>query len=288
MFAVFCLGLSLPGETLAAQGIGDREIVLATTTSVRDAGLLRELLPRFEERTGFYVKVLAVGTGQAMAMGREGIADILILHDPVGELQFMRDGYATRRCFLMQNNFLLVGPGNMEVSSDSGGVLEKLRRIVDSGSTFLSRGDSSGTHAKELDLWRRAGIDPSRGDYRESGQGMSATLQIANEIQAYTLVDLGTFLAHRSPIDLTIVEEADSLLTNRYHVLNVDSRRFPWINERGARSFEEFLLSPQIQANISAFRRVEFGRSLFESGQALVRPQGELCGQDAPSPSSPQ
>lgn len=239
--------------------------MLATTTSVRDAGLLEAILPTFEGKEGFQVKVIAVGSGQAMELGRRGEADILILHDPEGEEAFMRDGWGIRREPLMHNEFVLVGP-----TDDPAGVAalrtvsEVLRAIVRAGTRFISRGDRSGTHVKELALWAASGIEPDKRWRLESGQGMSATLQIANELRAYTLTDLGTFLAHKSPLDLTVLMEGDTALYNPYHVVLPNPARFPWLNEEGALALLEYLISPETQSAIARFGRERFGRSLFE------------------------
>ena len=241
-----------------------RDVVLATTTSVRDAGLLEHLLPRFERVTGLEVRVLAVGSGQAMALGRQGEADVLILHDPVGERQFVEDGYGVEREALMHNQFVVVGP-----AADPAGVrhaataVAGLEIIAASGALFVSRGDRSGTHVKETMLWGRVGRPPDASWYRESGQGMSATLQIAAELRAYTITDLGTFLAHKAPLDLQILVQDDAILLNPYHVVIANPGLFDWVNATGGRSLSAFLRSPETQALIAEFGRAEYGRSLF-------------------------
>ena len=241
-----------------------RDIVLATTTSVRDAGLLEHLLPRFERVTGLEVRVLAVGSGQAMALGRQGEADVLILHDPVGEKQFVEDGYGVEREALMHNQFVVVGP-----AADPAGVrraataVAGLETIAASGAVFVSRGDRSGTHVKETMLWGRVGRPPDPSWYRESGQGMSATLQIAAELRAYTITDVGTFLAHKAPLDLQILVQDDAILLNPYHVVIANPDRFDWVNAAGGRSLSAFLRSPETQALIAEFGREAYGTSLF-------------------------
>lgn len=252
---------TLGARPLAAQRT---QVVLATTTSVRDAGLLEAILPTFERELGFQVKVIAVGSGQAMELGRRGEADVLILHDPEGEEAFMREGWGIRREPLMHNEFVLVGP-----TDDPAGVAalrtvsEVLRTIARTRARFISRGDRSGTHVKEHALWRAVGIEPDERWRLESGQGMSATLQIANELRAYTLTDLGTFLAHKSPLDLKVLMEGDSALYNPYHVVLPNPARFPWLNEPGALALLEYLLSRETQSAISQFGRERYGRSLF-------------------------
>ncbi|NIM52156.1 MAG: solute-binding protein [Gemmatimonadales bacterium] len=248
---------------LEAQTPSDSEIVLATTTSVRDAGLLHAILPPFERMTGYRVKVIAVGSGQAMELGRRGEADILILHDPAGERQFVAEGFAASRDRLMHNEFVLVGPPDDPAGIKGLGAVMAVGVVGRSGALFVSRADRSGTHVKESHLWRLAGIAPARPWYRESGQGMSATLQIASELGAYTLSDIGTFLTHIYPLDLEIVVEGDSVLANPYHVVVASAARFSWVNGPGARALRDYLLSPEVQRAIGAFGKEEFGRSLF-------------------------
>jgi tungstate transport system substrate-binding protein len=240
-----------------------RDIVLATTTSVRDAGLLDALLPRFERGSGITVKVVAVGSGQAMEMGRRGEADILILHDPAGEARFMADGFGVDRRSLMHNEFVLVGPSADPAGVRGMTVVEALRAIARARAPFVSRGDRSGTHVKELFLWDQCGVTPDRAWYRETGQGMGATLVVADQLRAYTLTDMGTLLGHKAPLDLPILVEGDSALRNPYHVILANPERFPHVREAEARALWGYLLAPETQREIGEFRRGEFGRSLF-------------------------
>lgn len=199
-----------------------------------------------------------------MELGRRGEADLLILHDPAGEEAFVADGFGIERAPLMHNEFVLVGPAadpaRAKAQASAAGALAAIARA---GVRFVSRGDRSGTHVKELALWRRAGVAPRGAWYLESGQGMGPTLQIANELLAYTLTDVGTFLGHRYPLDLEIVLEGDTALFNPYHVVLVNSARFGWVDVGGARELKDFLLAPETQVAIADFRRAEFGRSLF-------------------------
>lgn len=250
-------------------------ITLATTTSVRDTELLDHLLPPFEARTGYRVKVIAVGSGQALELGRRGEADLLIVHDPAGERRFLADGFGVERVPLMANQFVLVGPrrdpagvGAAAAGSERSKAVEALRVIAAAGAArtdvrFVSRADRSGTHTKEKALWALAGGEPGGGWYLESGQGMSATLQIANEHQAYTLSDVGTFLSHRYPLDLAILLEGDTLLANPYHIVTIDPAKFAWLHVAGARALRDYLVSPEAQRSIGAFKREAVGRSLF-------------------------
>lgn len=255
---------SVVPSALASQTARDTEIILATTTSVRDSRLLEALLPPFERASGYRLKVIAVGSGEAMALGRRGEADILIVHDPDGELAFIREGYGTARVPLMHNEFVVVGPpGDPAAMRGLSDPVEAFRRLAASRAFFVSRADRSGTHSRERELWRRAGAEPARAWYREAGQGMSATLQIANELGAYALTDVGTLLAHRYPLDLEILVAGDSALYNPYHILMLAPARFPWINRAGAAALVEYLTSPEARETIAAFGRERYGRSLF-------------------------
>lgn len=258
--ALIVLGLCGARPTAAQT----RDIVLATTTSVRDAGLLEVLLPRFERETGIRVKVVAVGSGQAMELGRRGEADILILHDPEGEGRFVADGFGVDRRPLMHNEFVLVGPSRDPARVRGLDVAGAFRAIAGAGARFVSRGDRSGTHVKERALWALSGVEPAGRWYKESGQGMGATLVIADQLRAYALTDVGTLLGHQAPLDLPILVEGDSALRNPYHVILANPGRFPHVRAAEARLLWEFLLAPDTQRAIGEFRKAEFGRSLFE------------------------
>lgn len=253
--------VSLP---LVAGAQGRDDIVLATTTSVRDAGLLQHLLPRFERISGTTVRVLAVGSGQAMALGRRGEADVLILHDPQGEEDFVAEGYGVEREALMHSHFVLLGPpSDPAVIRQAVTAAAALASIASSRALFLSRGDRSGTHVKERGLWRAADVEPDPEWHWESGQGMGATLQIADELGAYTIVDIGTYLAHKSPLALEIFIEDDPALFNPYHIVVANPERFAWVNVEAARALSRFLRSPEIQQAIGEFGRGAYGRPLF-------------------------
>src|SRR5438132_5862254 len=243
------------------------QILLATTTSTRDAGLLDVLLPLFERQTGYRVTVIAVGSGQALELGRRGDADLVLAHAPAQERALADSGYFVTRRLVMHNDFLIVGPG-----ADPAGLrgmrdaVAAVARVSRRQARFVSRGDRSGTHQLELELWRRAAITPAGGAgawYIESGQGMGAALQLADEKQAYILTDRSTYFAWRDKLQLVPLVEGDSLLYNVNHVLEVNPRNAPRINIAGGRAFAEFLVSPGTQALIGAFDRARFGRSLF-------------------------
>jgi tungstate transport system substrate-binding protein len=261
LVALTSLAVAAPAASQAGQ------ILLATTTSTRDAGLLDSLLPIFERETGYSVKVIAVGSGQALAMGRRGDADVILSHAPEAERILLDSGYFVRRRLVMHNHFLLVGP-----AADTAGVRSErdpvaaLRRIAERHARFVSRGDQSGTHQRELLLWKRAGgLPPApRGDwYIESGQGMGATLLLADEKHAYTLTDIGTYLAWRAKLELVPLVDGDSLLYNVYHVLELNPKTAPRANLAGGRALADFFVAPATQRMIGAFGKAQFGRSLF-------------------------
>lgn len=242
------------------------EVILATTTSTRDAGLLDSLLPVFERQSRYHVKVIAVGSGQALAMGRRGDADVVLSHAPEAERVLVDSGYFVRRRLMMHNEFLVVGP-----ASDPAGVrglsdaVAAFRRLAERRAAFVSRGDQSGTHQREQILWKRTGMagPPRDGWYVESGQGMGATLQLADEKRAYTLTDRATYLAWRDKLQLVPLVEGDSLLYNVYHVLELNAARAPRANLPGGRALADFFVAPETQALIAGFGRARFGQSLF-------------------------
>lgn len=240
------------------------EIVLATTTSTRDSGLLDALLPVFERESGYRVLVVAVGSGQALRMGRRGDADVVLAHSPDAERELEAQGFVIRRRPVMYNDFVLVGPGaDPAAVRGMTNAVEALRTIARKRTAFISRGDKSGTHVRELGLWAAAGVEP-RGDwYRETGQGMGATLTIAQERLAYTLADRGTYLAWGARYDLDVLVEGDTALANQYHVMEVNPDNAPRVNNAGARAFAAFLVSTEGQRLIGEFGLERFGRALF-------------------------
>ena len=247
------------------------DIILATTTSTQDSGLLDVLIPAFEAVSGYSVKTVAVGTGQALAMGEEGNADVLLVHAPASEVTFMENGFGSDRRLVMHNDFILVGPSADPAGVKGLGALEAMKAIAATGATFVSRGDDSGTHKKELDLWKKAGVDPAgQAWYLESGQGMGATLTIASEKAAYTLTDRATYLANKDNLQLVIPSEGDPTLLNVYHVIAVNAEKWPAVNLDGAAAFADFLVSAAGQALIGSFGVEEFGQPLFipDAGKA--------------------
>ena len=240
------------------------DIILATTTSTQDSGLLDLLLPIFQENNGYLVKTVAVGTGKALKMAEEGNADVLLVHAPAAEKELMEAGFGKERFLLMHNDFVIVGPpGDPAKVAGLISTDEALARISNSGSSFVSRGDDSGTHMKELALWKEANIEPAGEWYLESGQGMGASLKIASEKSAYTLADRGTYLALRENLDLDVFVEGHPSLLNVYHVILVNPDIWPNVNYEGASAFAKFLTSAEIQTLIGEFGIDRFGQPLF-------------------------
>ncbi|NYE57237.1 extracellular solute-binding protein [Carboxydothermus ferrireducens] len=241
------------------------EVILATTTSTVDTGLLDQLKPEFEKKTGYKLKIVAVGTGQALKMGEKGEADVLLTHAPKDEEVLVAKGYVIDRQPVMHNDFILVGPKNDPAGVKSAKDLnEALKRIYEKKVLFISRGDDSGTDKKEKSLWKTAGLNPKGQPwYKEAGVGMGACLQLASEKQGYSLTDRGTYLAYKGKIDLAIVREKDPGLINYYHVMLVNPQKYPKVNYEGAKKFAEFLLSPEVQKEIGEFKKNLYGQSLF-------------------------
>lgn len=241
-----------------------KSVILATTTSTQDSGLLDVLIPLFENKTGYTVKTVAVGTGQALTLGDGGEADVVLVHAPKAELEYVAKGTLINRRLVMHNDFVLVGPA-ADPAQIKGikAASEALKRIAARGSTFVSRGDNSGTQILERSLWKLDGIEPQGKWYLESGQGMGATLMIASEKAAYTLSDRATYLAFQRRISLAILLEGDAPLLNIYHVLEVSSARYPRVNAAGGKAFADFLVSPEAQAVIRSFGVDKYGQPLF-------------------------
>ncbi len=250
---------------------GHEQVILATTTSTQDSGLLDVLVPAFERQTGFQVKTIAVGTGQALALGARGEADVVLVHAPAAEEEWMKEGNGTERLLVMHNDFVIVGPADDPARINGLSVAEDaFRKIAAAGATFISRGDSSGTHQKELELWQAASLSPKGQPwYVEAGQGMGATLTIADQKRAYTLTDRGTYLARRSSLQLAILVEGAPALRNVYHVMPVNPQKFPKVNAAGGQAFADFLVAPETQAVIATFGKDQFGQPLFypDAGQ---------------------
>jgi tungstate transport system substrate-binding protein len=268
LFIAIALLLSL---ILSACGSSETEsppnpnIILATTTSTQDSGLLDVLIPIFQNQTGYVVKTVAVGTGAALKMAEEGNADVLLVHAPASEIALMQAGWGLDRFLVMHNDFVIVGPANDPADIEGLSIaVEAFQRISDSHATFITRGDDSGTNKMEISLWSKTKADPSgQSWYVDSGQGMGATLTIASEKQAYTLTDRATYLANSENLELEILVEGDEALLNVYHVITVNPEKWPATNYDGAIAFANFITSPEIQVTIGEFGVNQYGQPLF-------------------------
>lgn len=241
-------------------------IILSTTTSTQDSGLLDYLLPKFTEDTGVEVKVIAVGTGKALQMGKDGEADILLVHAKASEEEFVSEGHGTERHDVMYNDFILVGPKEDSLKlkeSSSNDILAGLATISENQATFVSRGDDSGTHKKELEIWKAADIEPQGDWYLSAGSGMGDVLKIASEKQGYTLTDRATYLSLRDTLDLDIIIEKDENLFNQYGIIPVNPEKNDKINAEGAKAFMDWMLSKEGQELINEYGVEEYGMPLF-------------------------
>jgi tungstate transport system substrate-binding protein len=241
-----------------------KDLLLVSTTSTQDSGLLDVLLPAFTAKTGYHIQLVAVGSGQALKIGEQGNADVILLHSPDAEKEFVADGFGIDRRLVMHNDFVIVGPSSDPAGIRGKGPVEALKEIYTSRVTFVSRGDESGTNVKELALWKKAGLNPVGQDwYLETGQGQGATLSIASEKGAYALTDRGTFLAYKSNVALEILVEGDPFLLNVYHVLTVNPEKWPNVNLVAAKAFGDFITSPEGQKIIAEFGVEKYGQPLF-------------------------
>ena len=239
-------------------------IILATTTSTQDSGLLDVLVPMFEEQTSYKVQTVAVGTGEALKMGEEGNSDVLLVHAPSSEVKFMEGGFGKDRSLVMHNDLIIVGPANDPAGIKELGPRETFEAIYNVGASFVSRGDDSGTHKKELEFWQKAELEPAgQAWYIETGQGMGASLTVASEKGAYILTDRATYLANRDNLDLEILLEGNKALLNVYHVITVNPDKWPEMNYEGALAFAKFMIDPATQDVIAQFGVDKFGQPLF-------------------------
>jgi tungstate transport system substrate-binding protein len=242
-----------------------KTIILATTTSTQDSGLLDVLIPVFEKKTSYFVKTIAVGSGQAMAMGQKGEADVLLVHSPAAEKKFVAEGYGINRRLVMHNDFIIVGPP--EDPAKIKGIKsasEAFKKIASGNALFLSRADKSGTNAKEMDIWKAAGVKPEGEKwYQQTGLGMGQTLNVTAEKNGYTLADRGTYLALKKNLGLDILVEGDAILLNIYHVIEVNPAKWPKVNAAGGKAFADFMVSKETQGIIKTFGVDKFGSPLF-------------------------
>ncbi len=259
-----CSPPALPATPATSAPQPAQELVLATTTSTYDSGLLDAILPDFEQKTGIKVDVVAVGTGQALKLGQSKDADVLLVHAKSREEQFVADGYAPFRKDVMYNDFVILGP-----SADPAGIkgmtsaADAFRKIADARATFVSRGDNSGTHMKEMAIWQAAGVEPAGDWYESAGQGMGAVLTMANEQQAYTLSDRATYLSRRDGLDLDILVEGDPMLFNQYGVLPIAQDEAHQNKFAAAMAFVDWITSPETQQLIAEFGKAQYGQQLF-------------------------
>jgi tungstate transport system substrate-binding protein len=257
---LFCMASSA-----SAAGPVQKNLILATTTSTQDSGLLDVLIPAFEKKTGYFVKTIAVGSGQAMAMGQKGEADVLLVHSPDAEKKFMAEGNGVNRLIVMHNDFIVVGPpADPAAIKGVKSTVEAFKKIVEAGSLFMSRGDNSGTHAKEQGIWKAAGIKPEGQKwYQQTGLGMGQTLNVAAEKKSYTLADRGTWLSLQQKLGLPILKEGDPILLNVYHVIQVNPAKWPKVNADGAKAFSDFMVSTETQGIVKTFGVEKYGGALF-------------------------
>jgi tungstate transport system substrate-binding protein len=241
-----------------------KAVILATTTSTQDSGLLDVLVPMFEKQSGFQVKTISVGSGQAMKMGEKGEADVLLVHSPDDEKRFMAEGFGVTRRLVMHNDFILVGPAGDPARIKGAQAADAMKRIAQSGAIFVSRGDNSGTNAKEKRLWKAAAINPEEQKwYQQTGLGMGQTLNVAAEKKGYTLTDRATYLSLKKGLGLVILVEGDSKLLNIYHVIELNPVKWPKINTRGGKAFADFMVAKKTQEIIGRFGVDTFGAPLF-------------------------
>lgn len=251
-----------PGRQVE-NAVNNKEVILATTTSTVDSGLLDVLQPQFEKQTGYMLTIVSAGSGQAIAMAEKGEADALLVHSPKDEERIAGSGVVVNRRLVMHNDFILVGPAGDPAGIKGRSSVDAFKAIAQAQALFISRGDESGTHKKELGIWERAGIKPSGTWYQETGTGMGQTLNVAAEKDGYTLTDRATYLAQKQNNDLEIISEGDNALLNIYHVMQVNEAKFDKVNADGAKAFVDFMVSPATQEIIRKFGVDQFDQPLF-------------------------
>jgi tungstate transport system substrate-binding protein len=264
MIARLLLVLAVLLSTAGQASTQSTTVILSTTTSTQDSGLLDVLVPLFEKKTGYTVKTLSVGTGQALALAAKGEADVALVHAPALEKKYVAEGKLLDRRLVMYNDFVIVGPPD-DPAKIKGlpRAVDAMKRIADSRSRFVSRGDKSGTNILEMALWKQAAVEPHGAGYIESGQGMGQTLGIADDRRAYTLTDRATYLAFQKRLGLAILVEKDRPLLNLYSVMEVNPANGPRINTVGGKAFADFMLSPETQGVIKTFGVEKYGQPLF-------------------------
>ena len=260
----FMLSLVVMLLSAASSWGATKSVILATTTSTQDSGLLDLLVPLFEKESGYQVKTISVGSGQAMKMGEKGEADVLLVHSPAAEKKFMTDGFGVSRRLVMHNDFIVVGPPTDPAGIKGATAADAMKRIARSGAVFVSRGDNSGTHAKEKGLWKGAAINPEGQKwYQQTGLGMGQSLNVAAEKKGYTITDRATYLSLKKGLGLVILLEGDSKLLNIYHVIELNTAKWPKVNAAGGKSFADFMVSKKTQELIGRFGVDKYGAPLF-------------------------
>jgi tungstate transport system substrate-binding protein len=261
LWLLLCTGAAACAPAPAVQ---NRDIILLSTTTTRDSGLLDVLVPDFQKRTGFNVKTIIAGSGEILKLGERGEGDVVLAHSPAAEEAWIAAGHGTLRALVMHNDFVLVGPPADSANVKGLQVADALRRIAERKALFISRGDQSGTNVKELSLWAFVGTNPKGQDwYQETGAGQGQTLNVASEKQAYALTDRGTYVALRKNLALDILVEREPDLLNIYHVMLVNPAKSQKINASGAKAFFDYVLSPDAQAIVGTYGVAQFGQALF-------------------------
>jgi tungstate transport system substrate-binding protein len=256
------VSVAVPGH-IAAQAQRS-PVILSTTTSTQDSGLLDVLVPMFERQSGYTVKTIAVGTGQALTLGARGEADVVLAHAPELEKRYVSEGKMLNRRLVMYNDFVIIGPADDPARiKGMTSAAQAMKAIAQTGARFVSRGDNSGTHILEKLLWKSAGVEPAAPWYIEAGQGMGATLGVADDRNAYTVTDRGTYLAYRKRLRLPILVQGDRPLLNIYSVMEVNPSNGPRVNAAGGKAFADFMVAPETQNVIKGFGIEKFGQALF-------------------------
>ena len=248
-----------------AQPVNPNELIILTTTTTQDSGILRVLTEAFTKKSGLAVKAIVAGSGDILKQGARGEGDVLLTHSPEAEKAWMAEGNGNSRRLVMYNDFVIIGPDADPAKIKGLKAAAALRRIAETKSPFVSRGDDSGMHVRELAMWKRAGIQPKgQSWYRETGQGQGLTMDVASQFQAYAFTDRGTYLVHAKRIGLPVLVERDPALYNIYHVMPVSARKFPKVNASAAQAFADWIVSPEGQAVIAELGKAQYGRSLFK------------------------
>jgi tungstate transport system substrate-binding protein len=254
----------------AAQPINKPELIVLTTTTTQDSGILRVLTDAFAKKSGLAVKVIVAGSGDILKQGARGEGDVLLTHSPDAEQAWMAEGNGTSRWLVMYNEFVIIGPPRDPANIKGLRAADALKRISQNKMAFVSRGDRSGTHVRELEMWKRAGVEPKgQSWYYETGQGQGHTMDVASQFRAYAFTDVGTYLVHARRIRLSILVENDPALYNVYHVMPANPAKFPKVNASGAKAFADWLVSAEGQDLIADFGKAQYGRALFVPASSL-------------------